>query len=168
MPIASSSCARVEIEQIGSPMDIYSEPVSYFVADFFGSPSMNLVAGEVTHEGGVARFRSPRFDLALPAQFNATQPGRVTLGIRPEHVGVNLGGNGDAELPVRLVEPLGKDTLLYFDDGTERAFIAVNEGLGMAEVKSGARITLRFDPQRLYLFGADGMRIGGAPASDRL
>ena len=36
-----------EIEQVGSPMDIYSEPISYFVADFFGSPSMNLVAGEV-------------------------------------------------------------------------------------------------------------------------
>ena len=33
-----------EIEQVGSPMEIYSNPVSYFVADFFGSPSMNLVA----------------------------------------------------------------------------------------------------------------------------
>ncbi len=64
---------------------------------------------------------------------------------------------------MRLVEPLGRDTLLYFDAGTDRAFVAVSEGLGMADVKVGARI-LRFRsiPRRLYLFGADGKRIGGA------
>jgi ABC-type sugar transport system ATPase subunit len=150
------------IEQIGSPMDIYSNPVSYFVADFFGSPSMNLVAGEIVQDDGGPRFRSPPFDIALPGRFKATSPGKATLGIRPEHVGVGFGGNGDVELPVRLVEPLGKDTLLYFDAGAERAFIAVTEGLAMAEVKSGARVTLRFDPQWLYLFGTDGRRIGVA------
>jgi ABC-type sugar transport system ATPase subunit len=153
-----------EIEQFGSPMEIYSNPVSYFVADFFGSPSMNLIAGEVVHDGGMARFRSPRFALPLPARLATAKPGGATLGIRPEHVGVRLGGGGSsgvAELPVRLVEPLGKDTLLYFDDGTPRAFIAVSEGLEMAEVKPGARISLSFDPDRLYLFGEDGRRIAG-------
>jgi ABC-type sugar transport system ATPase subunit len=153
------------IEQVGSPMAIYSDPVSYFVADFFGSPSMNLIAGEVVHEAGTARFRSPRFDLALPARFSRAQPGSATLGIRPEHVGVRLGGSGggggEAELPVRLVEPLGKDTLLYFEDGTPRAFIAVSEGLEMAEVNPGARLALSFDPDRMYLFGDDGRRVGG-------
>jgi ABC-type sugar transport system ATPase subunit len=82
-----------------------------------------------------------------------------TLGIRPEHVGVTLGGNGDIALPVRLVEPLGRDTLLYFDAGTERAFVAVSEGLDMAEVKVGARMALSLDPRRLYLFDADGRRL---------
>ena len=47
-----------------------------------------------------------------------------------------MGGNGDVELPVRLVEPLGRDTLLYFDVGTERAFVAVSEGLDMAPTVS--------------------------------
>jgi ABC-type sugar transport system ATPase subunit len=149
-----------EIEQVGSPMEIYSNPVSQFVADFFGSPSMNLIAGEVAHDGSAARFRSMRFDIALPERFKAAKPGKATLGIRPEHVGVALDRQGDIELPVRLIEPLGKDTLLYFDDGTERAFIAVDEGLAMAEVKTGERIALTFDPARLYLFGADGRRIG--------
>jgi len=152
-----------EIEQFGSPMEIYSNPVSYFVADFFGSPSMNLIAGEVVPAGGATRFRSPRFDIALPARFGAVKGGPATLGIRPEHVGVRLGDKGDAELPVRLVEPLGKDTLLYFDDGTARAFIAVSEGLEMAEVAPGARVKLSFDPARLYLFGEDGRRIGANP-----
>jgi ABC-type sugar transport system ATPase subunit len=151
-----------EIEQVGSPMNIYSDPVSYFVADFFGSPSMNLVAGEIIYDNDVARFRSARFEFALPEHFKTIKPGAVTLGIRPEHVGVAFGGRGEVEFPVRLVEPLGKDTLLYFDDGTERAFVAVSEGLAMADVKSGARITLSFDPRRLYLFDADGRRIGAA------
>jgi ABC-type sugar transport system ATPase subunit len=151
-----------EVEQIGSPMEIYSEPVSYFVADFFGSPSMNLMAGEVAADGGAKRFRAARFDIELPERFCTVRPGPATLGIRPEHVGVALGGNAAITLPVRLVEPLGKDTLLYFDDGSERAFVAVSEGLAMADVRSGARIALTFDPRRLYLFGTDGGRIGNA------
>jgi ABC-type sugar transport system ATPase subunit len=148
-----------EIVQVGTPMEIYSDPVNYFVADFFGSPSMNLLAGEIVRTNGTGRFRGAGFELALPDGFKSAQAGVATLGIRPEHVGVTLGGNGDIELPVRLVEPLGRDTLLYFDAGTERAFVAVSEGLDMADVKIGARMALSLDPSRLYLFGADGRRL---------
>jgi ABC-type sugar transport system ATPase subunit len=151
-----------EIVQVGSPMEIYSDPVNAFVADFFGSPSMNLLAGEVVKENGTTRFRSARFDLALRDGLENANAGAATLGIRPEHVGASAGGTGTIELPVRLVEPLGRDTLLYFDAGSDRAFVAVSEGLGMADVKVGANIALSFDPRRLYLFGADGKRIGGA------
>ena len=56
--------------------------------------------------------------------------------------GINAGGKTDTALPVRLVEPLGKDTLLYFDAGTDRAFVAVSEGLDMADTKIGERLTL--------------------------
>ena len=54
--------------------------------------------------------------------------------------------------------PIG-DTLLYFDAGGERAFIAVSEGLDMADVKVGARMALALDPRRLCLFDADGRRL---------
>src|SRR5262249_15490051 len=141
------------IEQVGSPMEIYANPVNLFVADFFGSPSMNLVAGEIVDQEGAARFRSPRFDLALPPHFAAAKPGGAPLGIRRDPVVARPADGGDAALPVRLIEPLGKDTLLYFDDGTPRAFIAVSEGLDMAEMRPGATIALSFDPARLYLFG---------------
>ncbi len=151
-----------EIEQIGSPMEIYSDPVSYFVADFFGSPSMNLVAGELTHAAGAPRFRSRSLSLQLSDRYGAIAPGAVTLGIRPEHVGVRSGGGGDVALPVRLVEPLGKDTLLYFDDGSERAFVAVSEGLAMATLRPGEQVGLTLAPECIYLFGPDGRRVGGA------
>jgi len=153
-----------EVEQVGSPMDIYSNPVSYFVADFFGSPSMNLLSGEIEHQDGSAMFRAARMTVPLPDRFKGVKPGSGTLGIRPEHVVIGHGGNGSAkatvELPVRLVEPLGKDTLLYFDAGTDRAFVAVAEGLSLAEVQVGTTLGLFLNPQRIHLFGASGRRIG--------
>jgi lactose/L-arabinose transport system ATP-binding protein len=152
-----------EIVQIGSPMEIYSNPVNYFVADFFGSPSMNLIRGEIVPADTGIRFRAARFDVALPDRFKAAaRPGAATLGIRPEHVGVARGGDGGLELPVRLVEPLGRDTLLYFDSGNERAFVAISAGLDMADVKIGAPIALSLDPRRLCLFDGEGQRIAAS------
>jgi multiple sugar transport system ATP-binding protein len=150
-----------EIVQVGSPMEIYSNPVNYFIADFFGSPSMNLVAGEVVRGNGAARFRSPLFDIPLPARFSAAGAGKGTLGIRPEHVGINVDGKTGTTLPVRLVEPLGKDTLLYFDAGIDRAFVAVSEGLTMAETRIGERLTLSLDERRIHLFDEQGRSIKG-------
>ncbi|MCC7348066.1 MAG: ABC transporter ATP-binding protein [Variibacter sp.] len=148
------------IEQMGSPMEIYSQPVSYFVADFFGSPSMNLVSGTVVKDGGATRFRTERFEVALENAGAGLPAGPVTLGIRPEHVAVRPGTEGKIQIPLTLVEPLGKDTLLYFDDGSERAFVAISEGLAMAEkLKSGSTVSLDFNPSQLFFFGQDGRRI---------
>jgi hypothetical protein len=69
------------------------------------------------------------------------------------------------ELPVRLVEPLGKDTLLYFDLGAERPFVVITEGLSMAEMDAGDRAGLSLRPECLYLFGADGRRLARGAAS---
>ena len=151
-----------EVEQVGSPMEIYSHPVSYFVADFFGSPSMNLVGGNVVAENGGLRFRGDGFDVALPPRFNDVRPGPATLGIRPEHVRVASNGGAIVTLPVRLVEPLGRDTLLYFEAGSDRPFVAVSEGLGMSEVPVGARLGLMLEPGNLHLFDQTGRRVGRA------
>jgi ABC-type sugar transport system ATPase subunit len=149
-----------EIEQVGSPMQIYSDPVSQFVADFFGSPSMNLVSGEVVEAGDRMQFRARGFTVALPDRFRGVPPRAATLGIRPEHVAVHLNPDvGDIRLPLRLVEPLGKDTLLYFNDATERAFIAVSEGLALAGRKPGAICGLTLAAEKMFLFVPDGQRI---------
>ncbi len=152
------------IEQIGSPMQIYSDPLNAFVADFFGSPSMNLIDGEVSYDAAAPRFRASGLSVQLPERFNGVAAGPVTLGIRPEHVDAapaRNGGAADLELPVRLVEPLGKDTLLYFDVGTERPFVTVSVGLSMAELESGTRLALTLSPDKIYLFAPDGRRIAG-------
>jgi multiple sugar transport system ATP-binding protein len=124
---------------------------------------MNLMAGEVVRDGDTVRFRAPRLMLNLPDRFKSVAPGPATLGIRPEHISARAGqGGGDVELAVSLVEPLGKDTLLYFDDGTARALVAVSEGLRLAQLKPGTPIALSFDPEKLFLFGPDGRRIAAA------
>ena len=80
-----------DIEQLGSPMEIYSNPATDFVADFFGSPSMNLIAGDIVGENGAPTFRAPRFSIALPEPFHNLSAGPVTLGIRPEHLRAQRG-----------------------------------------------------------------------------
>ena len=77
------------IEQVGSPMDLYNNPVSPFVAGFIGSPKMNLFDGPV-----------------------ATAQGCKTYGIRPEHIALSAIG-GTWKGTVRHVEHLGADTVVY-------------------------------------------------------
>ncbi len=161
-----------DIEQVGSPMEIYSNPVSEFVADFFGSPSMNLVAGEITSNGPVGdgpgrNFRSRPFSIDLPERFDEASSGPVTLGIRPENLRVQRAGatDSDIDLPVRLVEPLGKDTLLYFDIGVERPFIAISNDPELAEMQDGDRVGLTLTRECLFLFDPDGRRVEALPYS---
>ena len=99
-----------ETIQQGSPMEIYNNPNSYFIADFFGSPSMNLIAGEIEASDSGRRFVNSTFSARLPASCSAIPTGVATLGIRPEHV--RVGSNTPTfATQVRLVEPMGKETL---------------------------------------------------------
>ena len=147
-----------EIEQVGTPLEIYSDPVSLFVADFFGSPSMNLIPGRIENDAGSAVFAGERTTIALPPAFAEAEPGPGTLGIRPEHLAV--GGAGEIVEKIHLVEPLGKDTLLYFDYGGEQDLIAIVDGV--SSFRAGTELGVRFTPEHLFLFGEDGRRIGRA------
>jgi ABC-type sugar transport system ATPase subunit len=149
------------IEQVGTPLEIYNDPVDYFVADFFGSPSMNLLPGTLRHSGGETSFQGPAFALALPPAFAGAPAGAGTLGIRPEHLGIG-GSDGTFRCPVKLVEPLGKDTLLYFELGAERPTIALVEGSRL--YRAGESLSVTFNPERIYLFDATGRRVRGVPS----
>ncbi len=144
-----------EIEQVGTPLDIYGDPSSYFVADFFGSPSMNLIPGEIARGDDGAVFKNSKFTVALPERYAVSPSGTATLGIRPEHLGI--ADDGDLKERVHLVEPLGKDTLLYFDYGGERDLIAIVDGV--SSYRAGSTLGVRFTPERLVLFDEHGARI---------
>jgi ABC-type sugar transport system ATPase subunit len=150
------------IEQVGTPLEIYGDPDSYFVADFFGSPSMNLISGNVQISGGDAAFEGAGMSANLSNGFSGIAEGSYTLGVRPEHLGVSPAGAGGAvlECEVELVEPLGKDTLLYFEHGAQKPTIAVVDGTG--DHRAGSRMALTISPEALYLFGSDGRRVRGA------
>lgn len=147
------------IEQLGTPLEIYSDPVSYFVADFFGSPSMNLIPGEIKKAGGGSVFEGPGLSVNLPGRYAGVAAGSYTFGARPE--GTLVGeANGSFTTGVSIVEPLGKDTLLYFEHGADRPTIAVVEGT--RQFKVGQKLGVSFDADGIYLFDADGNRVRGA------
>ena len=145
-----------EIVQMGSPIDIYSNPVSYFVADFFGNPAMNLIEGEFRQNGAGAEFHSDSLTLPLPEKFKNTPPGKGTFGIRPENVKITRANSGDIR-KIGLVEPLGKDTLLYFETTAERPFVAIVEGT--ESYTAGDPVELSFPGDNMFLFDSDGGRI---------
>ena len=144
-----------EIKQVGSPIDIYNNPNSYFVADFFGSPSMNLINGEIVNSEAGKVFKSLILNVDLPKLFENSAPGPVTLGVRPEQIGIS--SSGDIKKKIYLVEPLGKDTLLYFETGEERELIAIVES--NSSYRSGDTVALNLLPEHIFLFDSSGKRI---------
>jgi len=171
---------RGEIVQQGSPMEIYNNPNSYFIADFFGSPSMNLIAGEIEASDDGRRFVNSTFSAQLPASYSAIQTGAATLGIRPEHV--RVGSNTPTfATQVRLVEPMGKETLIYINYGGERDLILSprqTQGWRMAPKSASScpqrkscfspqmgRESLRYPTNRLNFAPPDPYPLDGAPAA---
>jgi ABC-type sugar transport system ATPase subunit len=105
------------VEQIGTPEDVYDMPATLFVAGFVGASTMNLVPGRIeAEEGEPAVVFGGGARLALPPAVNTAQPGRpVVIGMRPEQLHWTPGADAMLEGTARVVEPLGSDTLVVFD-----------------------------------------------------
>ena len=113
-----------ELQQVGSPYEIYNSPSNLFVADFMGSPAMNLLEGKVTGANGASRIVIDRRDhppivLPVPTSADAAKladGAKVIFGIRPEAVNDTESMDRNAksvstfEAKVELVEPAGSDT----------------------------------------------------------
>ena len=115
------------VEQFGTPEEVYHTPASTFVASFIGSPPMNLLK------------HSPN-----------GKPGLI-LGIRPEHI--DLVEAGGVEFRVETVELLGAERLLYGKVGDESVTVRVEEGKPYPKPGEIARISARED--RLHWFNAE-------------
>ena len=143
------------IEQIGTPLEIYHEPVNQFVASFFGSPVMNLIPGMVQVRRGESIFAFGEREIALNG-LREVREGPATLGVRPEAVRLD-GAAKSHPARVTLVEPLGKETLVYLNYGPEALLIAVT-GPGVV-VEEGAQLDFDFGGGRLYVFDPEGRRL---------
>ena len=95
-----------EVEQIGTPQQLYHEPQTRFVASFIGSPAMNFLPAQIEGDRAILATGNS-VPLRLAGQ-GITGAGEC--GIRPEHI--SLGGNEGIPATVDVVEPLGSDTLL--------------------------------------------------------
>jgi multiple sugar transport system ATP-binding protein len=107
------------IEQIGGPMEVYNKPANLFVAEFIGSPGINLVRGEVAADSGAPVLRVAGLALPLPAAAKVTAGQKIVYGIRPEHLVPAHNGSG-IPAKVNVVEPTGPEMHIYTDlAGTE-------------------------------------------------
>ncbi|TIU14885.1 MAG: ABC transporter ATP-binding protein, partial [Mesorhizobium sp.] len=101
------------IEQVGSPLDLYNKPANIFVAGFIGSPKMNLLRLKVAATGpkGVSVTLPDGSALSVPVAAGATRPGdELLLGMRPEHL--RTSANGQFKGQAVLAERLGSLTIL--------------------------------------------------------
>ncbi len=146
-----------EIEQIGSPTDIYFQPTNLFVADFFGSPSMNLVKAEPKTTRSSTVLSSELFDVSVSAEMAPRLSDEVILGVRPEKVQLEPAKADGVE--IQLVEPLGRDTLVYLKTEEERPFIAILPGMQIDRFVLGQKASIKVDPADSYLFEPSGPRI---------
>jgi multiple sugar transport system ATP-binding protein len=114
------------LQQVGSPYEIYNHPANLFVADFMGSPSMNLMSGKIARTNGAASIMLERADgapIALPAPRGADlahliDGQAVIMGIRPEAItdrdgaDRNSAGISMVDARVDVVQPAGSDTFV--------------------------------------------------------
>lgn len=146
-----------KLQQIGEPTKVYTIPRNRFIAQFIGSPSMNLMECEMEQNSGEVIISTKCFTLSLQGMEIKSESGRGELGIRPEDLHIEEeSSSGLFEGEVDVVEPLGPRQLIYL---TASGMELVVEERGGREIKAGSMVNVSVDPAKLHLFDESGERI---------
>jgi multiple sugar transport system ATP-binding protein len=140
------------VQQYDTPEDVYEHPANQFVAGFIGSPAMNFFS--VEWRDGAAIFAGAAMPAPLDAVIGArlrAAAGKGVVGVRPEHFQVVPDEASGIPVQIKLVEPLGSDTLIHFDVAGTPAIARVDPSL---KPKPGERLFLRPQPNNVHLFDA--------------
>ncbi len=135
-----------KIEQVGSPRELYDHPANLFVAQFIGSPKMNILPCTVSD----GRF-------ALPGGGGGPVTGAdggTQLGIRPEAITLGEAGAGHVDGVVDVTEYLGADAFLIVDCGEPGKLTVRTDG--ETPLRPGDTVSLNFDDRKLHFFTSDG------------
>jgi multiple sugar transport system ATP-binding protein len=130
------------IEQQGTPLEVYDHPANLFVAEFIGSPAMNLLKGTV--QGGSV-VTAGGIKMPLPKKHGAKAGQTVVYGIRPEHLDLGKG----FEATVSVTEPTGPEIHIYADSGGEEICAVLRE---RAQLSRGQKIDLAPRLDQVHLF----------------
>jgi multiple sugar transport system ATP-binding protein len=143
------------VQQLGSPREIYGHPINKYVAGFIGSPSINFLKGEIKNPAKPILV-ADGLNIPLSGYEFASAPleGKVTFGIRPEHI---VAGPAAKSLPfsqsveIEIVEPMGSDTLVWARLAGQEFRFRVD---GQSEFSPGQNVHVGFDPARASMFDA--------------
>lgn len=144
-----------ELIQVATPQAIYNDPADRRVAEFIGSPKINMLRAVVRDSHLVDAAGTT---LALETRLSPGTP--ILLGIRPEaFLGVERQSTGTLNGHVRLVEHMGSDLFVHCDlPGEDATLIARLPANDKFSIQVGQTIHLRFDPERALMFDAHGVR----------
>jgi multiple sugar transport system ATP-binding protein len=138
------------IEQIGTPLELFDRPGNLFVAQFIGSPAMNVLSGQI--RGGAVEALGARWPVTAGLGSDGLT---VHYGIRPTDLHL-----ADEGIPatVSIVEPTGAETELLVDVGGQQLTVVMH---GRTAARPGDQVRLAFDVAKSHVFdGASGGRIG--------
>jgi multiple sugar transport system ATP-binding protein len=147
-----------ELQQVGTPQEVYDQPHNLFVASFLGSPSMNLLDGRAARENGTVGIRTAAAFITLPASLaravEASGSHEFIVGLRPEALALAENDEGNAavlEGTVDLVEALGNEqhVLVALQEGTVTVRTPSISGLQV-----GSRVRLGAQARGLHIFDA--------------
>ena len=150
------------VQQSDTPLALYNAPANLFVAEFLGSPSMNIVHGVLKQEREGLRFDESgegtiELRLPLPITTGASEfIGKpVLLGVRAEDlevVEVAKGQAAGATLPaiVDIVEPMGAETYLHLYTGAHT--LVCRSRRGLEHIEAGRRVHIAIDTKKVHLF----------------
>ncbi len=152
------------VEQLGTPEEVYRRPASLFVAGFVGSPGMNILKGRI--RAGQFLSENGTGPVVLPQGYDHLAEGMaVTLGIRPENIGLAGPQDAGAMLAVvEVVELTGPEKLAVLRLGAERLKASLPPDTTIA---AGTSCKVRFSKASIVLFdSATGRRIEPSPSGE--
>jgi len=144
--------ANKGIAQVGAPLELYERPNSEFVAQFIGSPSMNLLPGEIVGTGGQTTIKMVGGGTAVSdyPTTDADMGLKVNVGVRPEDF-LETAGDYIFEGKVNITEALGEVTLLYFEQQGD-AHAVIGKLPGIHAGLRGKSVKLSASPDKVHVF----------------
>jgi len=136
-------------EQVGTPMQVYEDPQTQFVAGFIGSPSMNFMPGRLEGSGRVVLDQGG--GLRSASRVAAQAGGAVVVGIRPEHLEPGPAQGAAVFGTVEMVEQLGADMLIHLAHGPSTVLARMPHG---PQPEIGTTMHFHALPERVFLFDA--------------
>ncbi|MEH6645529.1 ABC transporter ATP-binding protein [Sulfitobacter sp.] len=151
------------IQQMGTPAEIYNRPANLFVADFMGSPAMNLIPAKTRAKGGEVHIEITRQNgepIILTDANNRDLPQDVIIGVRPEHIADASPQNGEmqaADCLIEIVEPAGADTYAVMQLGGKHVTARLSSE---TTATAGVAQKLTFDLGKVSYFSPEtGLRL---------
>ena len=149
-----------KIEQVGTPLELYSKPANLFVAQFIGSPAMNIFNAELVQTGQNTRIKTKnRNEFDIPIVSSAGIEHQIlTVGVRPEDFCLADEASCMLSGKITFVESLGEVTLLHLDSNESKEPLVVKLP-GIINKHKGEVIYLKADVEKIHLFNKEGISL---------